>query len=224
MNLCVIGGHSGDEAVAAGALIHKYTRHGHRAVLLSLTNGDGGHPELSREEYRIQKDREAVEAAAVLGAEAVLFPISSGQLPVSNEVAEKMAAVFEEHKIDCIITHWRDCIHTDHVAAHYNTLKACQKWGKSVPVFFAENWEDSQNYCPEYRIALDPDDIDAWAKACNCFEFFRKCFYKFQYEKYYRNLFANHGFELRGKYGCALMPYRVPGPRGSDCIPGFDIL
>lgn len=224
MNLCVIGGHSGDEAVASGALIHKYTKNGHKAVLLSLTNGDGGHPELSREEYRIQKDREALEAAEILGAQAVLFPISSGQLPVSNEVAEKIVEVFEEHKIDVVITHWRDSIHTDHVAAHFNTLKACQKWGKGIPVFFAENWEDAQNFNPEYRIALSQEDVEVWAKACRSFEFFRKSFYQFQYERYYRNVFENHGLEMRREEpACVLMRYRHPGPHNMECIDGFPV-
>lgn len=221
MNLYVIGGHSGDEAVMAGALIHKYAKHGHRVFMVSMTNGDGGHPELSRSEYRIQKDREAAEAAEILGAECVLFPCSSGALQVGDEASGQLAELFQAAKPDLVITHWQGTVHRDHEAAHWNTIRAMKQSGNAeVPLYFAENWEDKKGFLPELWVMVDEEDVAAWEKACSCFQFFRDSFYKFPYRTYYKNLFQNRGLEARGTLASVLMPYRVLTRRIENEIPG----
>ena len=225
MNLYVIGGHSGDEAVMAGALIHKYTRNGHRVFLVSLTNGDGGHPELSRAEYRIQKDREAMEAAEILGAECVLFPRSSGALTVGDEAAGQLVELFQAAKPDLVFTHWRGSVHRDHEAAHWNTIRALKQSGHAdVPLYFAENWEDKAGFLPELWIRVDEADVAVWEKACSCFQFFRDSFYRFPYRNYYKNLFQVRGMEARGSFASVLMPCRIPGRQCKDEIPGCPLL
>jgi len=222
MNLYVIGGHSGDEAVMAGALVHKYVKHGHKAFFVGMTNGAGGHPTLSKEEYRIQKDREAAEAAAVLGAEPVLFPFSSRELVIGPEPQKMLADVFKQNKPDVVITHWRHSLHADHRGAHYNTLEALILSGnRNVPVFFAENWEDNVEFSPSIHVFLDEDDIAAWEKACNCFQFVREKFYKFRYTEYYKALMHIRGLEVSQEYATALMPYDPMGRFVQEDIPGF---
>ena len=53
----VVGAHAGDaEIMAAGALVAKYTKAGHDAVLVHLTPGERDTKTLSPEEYAEQKD------------------------------------------------------------------------------------------------------------------------------------------------------------------------
>ncbi|MBO4290755.1 MAG: PIG-L family deacetylase [Lachnospiraceae bacterium] len=206
MNLYVIGGHSGDEAVMAGALAHKYVSHGHKVFFVSMTNGDGGHPTLSREAYRIQKDREAAMAAQSLGAECILYPCSSGALNVGEEATGFLAELFRKSPPDLVITHWRGTIHRDHEAAHWNTIRTLKQSDFSeVPLYFAENWEDKKGFLPDLWLSVDETDIEAWEKACSCFQFFRDSFYKFSYRTYYRNLFQIHGLESRSASGFAVV-------------------
>ena len=122
--LMVVGGHSGDEAVMAGPIAARLIREGGSAVFVSVTNGDGGHHTLGRAEYAVQKDREAKASAARLGAECVLWPISSGSIEVSPERERELASLIRRYTPDTIITHWKDSIHRDHIAAHHLTVNA----------------------------------------------------------------------------------------------------
>ncbi len=219
--IVAVGGHSGDSEVMSGALLRKYIRHGHRVVLVGLTTGDGGHPTLSRPEYRIQKDREAREAASVLGAECRLFPYSSGSLAVSNEMRDELAGLLDGLHPDAVITHWRDSVHTDHAAAHCLTVKAMDRTGLSgkVPLFFGDNWEDRANYTPDLYVSVEPEDVGIWEKACSCYQFFRDGFYNFPYRQYYRNNYFNRGAEARKPLAAALMRWRIPGIDSQEQIP-----
>lgn len=225
MTILAIGGHSGDVEVMAGALLHKYARHGHRIISIGLTTGDGGHPTLSRPEYRKQKDREAVEAAGILGFECRLFSCSSGQLAVSVQVQEELAEIIRETRPEALITHWKESIHRDHTAAHYNALQALAlaKLPYSVPVFFGDNWEDRWAYCPDLLITLETEDVETWEKACASFQFFRDSFYQFPYRQYYRNLFFNRGAEGRVPLANALMHHNPTGRYTEKEIPGIPL-
>lgn len=64
--IMIVGGHSGDEAIMAGPIAARVVREGGSAVFVAMTNGDGGHPTLGRQEYAAQKNREAEAAAAAI--------------------------------------------------------------------------------------------------------------------------------------------------------------
>lgn len=213
----IVGGHSGDEEIMTGALAHRLVREGHTVRFVSLTNGDGGHPTLSRSEYAIQKERESAEAAAVIGAERVLYPASSGSLEISLEVQDFLAKEFRTYKPSLVITHWRGSIHRDHVAAYYNVkyavmLAAKSEYGEGEPykvpeVLYADNIEDPKDYTPNIIVETDESDERAWLESCSKYEFFRTAFYDFDYNRYYTGLHLMRG-QMSGKkynYGCALM-------------------
>lgn len=200
----VIGGHSGDEAIMAGTIAAKTVRNGGSCLFVSLTNGDGGHPKLSREQYAIQKNREAENAAKVLGAECVLWQISSKMLEATNENAVKLASVVREYKPDTVITHWKNSLNKDHAATYYIVEKAlslaidCKFEDGNMPieypqVFYGDNWEDADGFVPDIYALAEKQDEEKWLEACNCFEFFRESFYKFNYKGYYMALHRMRG-------------------------------
>lgn len=202
--LMVVGGHSGDEAVMAGPIVARVVREGGSAVLVAMTNGDGGHPTLGRTEYAAQKDREAAAAASVLGAECVLFKISSQRIAWSPEQEEALATLIRLHRPDTVITHWRDSIHRDHTATHHNTVAAIRRASDSSyrdgnephrvsALYFAENWEDAENFLPQEYVSFTEEDEERWLAACREFEFFRKGFYDFDYTTFYTSLHRMRG-------------------------------
>ena len=202
--LMIIGGHSGDEAVMAGAIAARVVREGGYAVLVALTNGDGGHPTLSRAEYAPQKDREAMAAAAHLGAACELWPVSSRGLEVSDANVRALVTLIRKHKPDTIITHWRDSIHADHVASYHLTVAAIREAAGTAiddgqerhavgTLYFGDNWEDAENYAPDIYYSFTEEDEAAWLRACREFEFFRDGFYSFNYTAYYEALHRMRG-------------------------------
>ena len=202
--LMVIGGHSGDEAISVGGIVAKVVREGGYCVFVALTNGDGGHPVLNRTQYAPQKDAEAYAAAKILGAECILWPVSSGHVAISPESEAKLATLIRTHKPDTIITHWRNSMHRDHVASYYNTVAAIGKAASPVfedgnepftveNLYFFDNWEDADDFKPQLYVSIQPEDEAKWLEACKCFEFFRESFYDFDYQTYYTSLHQVRG-------------------------------
>jgi LmbE family N-acetylglucosaminyl deacetylase len=198
-----IGGHAADMEFSAGATIAKYTSRGAQAVLLHLTAGEMGHPHLSGEEYARQKIDEAHRAAKILSAEARFLPYPDAGLPRNDEVAYAIVDVIREVRPDVVITHWRGSFHSDHINAHHNTMKAI--FYSALPsikrthpahepskVFFAENWEDMDDYVPD--LYLDVEDVyDRWVEAASQYELFSGSVSGFRYRDYYQALTITRG-------------------------------
>lgn len=235
--IMVVGGHSGDEAVMAGAIICKYTSRGHKAHIVSMTHGDGGHPTLSRAEYRPQKEAESKRAAEVLGASTFVCPASAdGRLEVSLNMQQVLAGQIREHCPDLIITHWKGSFHRDHVASYYNVqyamrLAADEEHKSSLPPFkvkeclYAENWEDLDGYNADIYVEMSQAEQDAWQKACESFEFFRVGFYNFNYCRFYKALHMVRGQLSRKNLplACTLMRRPAPPMQVGDSLPGMPL-
>jgi LmbE family N-acetylglucosaminyl deacetylase len=202
-SILAIGGHAADMEFSAGAAIAKYTAAGAEAVLLHLTAGEMGHPWLSGEAYAKQKIEEAHRAAKILGGEARFLPYPDAGLPRNDEVAYAIMDVIREVRPDVVITHWRGSFHSDHNNTHYNTLQAlfyaalpsikrAHPAHTPAQVFFAENWEDMDDYVPE--IYLDTEDVyDRWVEAASQYELFSGTVSGFRYRDYYEALATMRG-------------------------------
>jgi LmbE family N-acetylglucosaminyl deacetylase len=217
-SIMVVGGHSGDEIVMAGGLLCKCASRGDKIHLVSITQGCGGHPTLPRSEYRKQKESEALACAKLLGATTYFFPYPSRESEISLEAQKILANEIRKHRPDVVITHWKGSVHRDHASAYFNTVYALGLAADlnfkteyepfaAANLYFAENWEDPENYSPDIYVSLSQQDVDDWLKCCECFQFFRESFYEFDYKRYYLSLFACRG-QLCGKnlpYACTFM-------------------
>ena len=174
--ILAIGAHAGDVELTSGALLAKQHRLGDRVVILHLTLGEGGNPRLPPARYADQKRREAVEAAAALGAEVMFGPYRDGELPDDDAARRYVADVIRTVKPTFVITHWRESIHKDHTAASRIAtdavlLASLEGVKTEYPpfrgvrgVWYAENWEDAAGFQPYISVDVT-SAIDAWRTA-----------------------------------------------------------
>jgi LmbE family N-acetylglucosaminyl deacetylase len=199
-----IGAHAGDMEVTAGAALARASRQGAKVVLLHLSLGESGNPRKSAADYGKQKREEALAAAKVLNAEARFGPWADGSVRDTPEAEEFVAQVIREVKPTQIITHWKNSIHQDHSATYYianhaTLLASITGWRGAKAVWYAENWEDRDGFQP-YLYLDTTEDMDAWRKATQCYEFLRGGISAFPYLQYYEGLSSVRGAEARKRH------------------------
>lgn len=233
-HLLVIGAHAFDAEVTAGAVIAKYTKRGDKVTIVHLTRGEKGHPKLSPEQYARQKRQEAEGVAKALGAEVRFLPHEDGELPLNEEVKFEICDLIRELKPDIVITHWKESFHKDHVNTYYNVMDAL--FYAAVPgikrsfpahrvkqLFFAENWEDAQDFKPEIYIDIS-DVFELWVDALNQYAVFREEVTDFSYKKYYKALAILRGAESGFKHAEAFMIPEMARKRKLQFFPSRERL
>jgi LmbE family N-acetylglucosaminyl deacetylase len=202
-----VGAHAGDMEVSAGAALARASRTGARVVLLHLTLGENGHPRTPAAEYAKQKREEAELAAKALGGEARFGLWTDASLRSGKDAGEFVAQVIKDVKATHIITHWKNSIHPDHEAAytianHAALLTAVGGWKGVRSIVYAENWEDPEGFQP-YMFVDTTDDMAAWRKAVQCYEFLRGGVSAFPYLQYYEGLSMVRGAQARKMHATA---------------------
>jgi LmbE family N-acetylglucosaminyl deacetylase len=204
--ILAVGAHAGDMEITAGAVLAKQAKAGDRIVFLHLSLGEGGNPRMSADEYGRQKRREAEEAASVIKAEVLFGPYKDGEIPNTEEGRRYVADVIRQVKPTHIISHWKNSLHKDHVAAGAITVDAVLLASlpgvqSSFPphrgvrrLLFAENWEDAEDFHPYIYIDVS-DAREDWEKCVTQYEFIRGGISSFPYHEYYRALFRIRGAE-----------------------------
>jgi LmbE family N-acetylglucosaminyl deacetylase len=202
--ILAVGAHAGDVELTSGALLAKQHRLGDRVVILHLTLGEGGNPRMPSLRYADQKRREAVEAAATLGAEVLFGPYRDGELPDDDAARRYVADVIRSVKPTFVITHWRESIHKDHAAASRIVTDAVLLASldgvrtEHAPyrgvrgVWYAENWEDASGFQPYLSVDVT-SAIDTWRSAVTKYEFVRGGVSDFRYLDYYDALSIMRG-------------------------------
>jgi len=166
---------------SAGATLLKHALAGWETHIVQLTLGEKGHAKLSPAEYGAQKRREAEAACEALRATAHFLPHADGELAASDEVAREIATLFRQLQPEVIIAHWRQSIHTDHVAAHHLARRAFfmaanphfglgvdlprARWARTV---YADNWEDAEGFRPYIYVDIS-EAMAEWRRAFECF-------------------------------------------------------
>ncbi len=206
ITILAIGAHAGDMEISCGALLAKQVKLGDRVVLLHLTLGEGGNPRMAADDYGRQKRKEAEAAAAVLGADVIFGKYRDGELPGDAEAVRYVVDVIRQVKPSCIITHWKDGLHRDHVMANYLTreallLASLPSFASQYPahrgvrrVLYTENWEDKDGFFP-YTYFDTSDSLQIWEKCVKEYELFRGGISSFPYFDYYRSLSVVRGAE-----------------------------
>jgi LmbE family N-acetylglucosaminyl deacetylase len=214
----VIGAHAADAEIMGGATVLKHVDAGWKAVMVHMTPGEKGHPQLSPEEYKAIKDVEAENAARLLGAESVMMPWPDGELPVNEDVQMAIADVIRQYRPSVILTHWNGSFHRDHNNTYTNVIASLffaglktfvREYPPHVPdeLYFAENWEDVENFVPE--VYLDITDVfDRYIEAIHAYSLFRQEVVSFRYEQWYRGASEMRGAEVGYDRAVGLMPYK----------------
>jgi len=204
--ILAIGAHPGDMEVTCGALLAKQVKRGDRVVLLHLTAGEGGNPRLSSEAYGEQKRREARAAAQVIGAEVIFGTFADGQLENNDQTRRFVSDVVRQTKPAYVITHWKNGLHKDHIAAYYITadavlLASLEGYKTENPphrgiraVYYTENWEDKPEFSPYVYVDVS-DSLDLWEQCVKQYELIRGGISSFPYFEYYQSLARLRGAE-----------------------------
>jgi len=209
-----IGAHAGDAEIASGIALANAVNSGKKVAMCHLTLGEKGHPNMSPQDYAELKREEAVAAADVIGAELYVLAYLDGTLPVNDEVKHAIADVVRECRPDVIITHHSKSIHKDHVNCHanvpdaifYAALKAFETDREphfARTLYFAENWEDKEDFTPEVILEVTEGDLELWRKMALCYSLFRGEVVTFPYVEYYEKLARLRGIENYCSYAVA---------------------
>ena len=216
--IMVIGAHAADAELMGGAAVLTHQRQGWRSVLVHLTLGEKGSKTLSAEEYSEVKREEAARAAEVLGSEIEILPYLDGELPINDEVQWQIADLIRKYRPDVILTHWKGSIHTDHTNCYENVLASLffaglktfvREYPNHYPraIYFAENWEDQEDFVPEVYLDTS-DDWETYHKAASCYSLISAEDAPFRYLQWYEGTSRARGAERHLDRAVALMPYR----------------
>jgi len=113
LNILVIGAHP-DDPEKVGGSAYNWIQQGHNVVLVSVTNGNAGHHELTRDQLERTRRDEARRAGEVIGAKYIVLDINDGELMPTFENRLKIIRLIREHKADIVITHRPYDYHPDH--------------------------------------------------------------------------------------------------------------
>jgi len=203
--IIVIGARAADAEIMGVAVVLKHVDAGWNTVMMHMTPGEKGHLELSLEEYKVIKEQEADNAAKLLGAESVTMPWADGELLVNEGVQMALADVIHQYRPTIILTHWNGSFHRDHNNTYHNVLASLffarlKTFVREYPphgpeaTYFAENWEDMENFRPE--IYVDTTAVfDRYIEMIHAYSLFRGEVVPFQYEQWYRGASRMRGAE-----------------------------
>jgi LmbE family N-acetylglucosaminyl deacetylase len=147
-----------------------------------------------------------------------MMPWPDGELPVNEDVQMAVGDVIREHKPTVILTHWKGSFHRDHNNTYTNVLASLffaglRTFEREFPahsperIYFAENWEDMENFRPE--IYIDTTDVfDRYIEAIHAYSLFRGEVVSFRYEQWYRGASKMRGAEAGFDQAVALMPHK----------------
>lgn len=202
--ILAIGAHAGDMELTTGAVLAGARQRGDRVVLLHLTLGEGGNPALTPATYGEQKRREALAVGEALGAEVRFGPYRDGELPNDDATRRWVADQIRDVRPTHVLTHWKDGMHKDHVAASAVVRDAVllaslpgvvtdhPAWRGVRAVWYADNWEDAPGFTPFVYVAVN-DAFEQWRSAVARYEFVHGKTSGFPYLDYYSALATVRG-------------------------------
>ncbi|MBP3191679.1 PIG-L deacetylase family protein [Natronogracilivirga saccharolytica] len=209
--ILAIGAHAGDMEVSCGAVLAKHAKMGNRVIMLHLTLGERGHPEMSPDAYADQKKQEAENAAEILGSEVIFGPYSDAEIPDNDEARNYVSEIIRKTKPTHVITHWKNSIHKDHSATHSIVtdavlLASLEGIESDHPrhrgvrgIYFTENWEDMEGFEPYIFVDVS-GSFQLWKEAVAEYEFIVGDISTFPYFEYYSSLATVRGALARSDY------------------------
>jgi LmbE family N-acetylglucosaminyl deacetylase len=104
-NVLAVGAHPDDVEILCSGTLAKLANAGHRVTVAHVTNGDVGHYQIPAKELAEIREREAAEAARVIGAASIGLGFHDFGVYDDWETLHRFADVIRRVKPDVIITH-----------------------------------------------------------------------------------------------------------------------
>jgi LmbE family N-acetylglucosaminyl deacetylase len=141
----VVSPHPDDESIGCGGALRRHVVEGDEVQVVFLTSGEqGGHGTPPEETARV-REREASDAARILGVASIEFwREPDGALCERPELAARLAQALEERRTDVVYVPHADDGHDDHRAASRVVAQAAaaarQRLGSAIEVLGFEVW------------------------------------------------------------------------------------
>ncbi|HEV2397190.1 MAG TPA: PIG-L family deacetylase [Candidatus Sulfotelmatobacter sp.] len=214
--LMAIAAHPGDGMFTMGAAMAQQIERGGSAMLLSLSIGEKGAPKnIPVAEYGEMQRTATLKAVQLLKAEAAFLTYPDAEVPFNEEICLQVGDSIREYKPDIVVTHWTGSWHKDHQncyrivqdAVFYAALATLPR--KNPPhsvskIFYADNWEDAQNFAADTYLDIEPV-YEKWLQACDFYPMWRGQTGFFRYNDYYSSLAVMRGCLSNFKHAVALM-------------------
>lgn len=114
LRIIVFGAHPDDAEYKAGGSAALWAKAGHAVKLVSVTNGDIGHWEMSGGQLAKRRTEESALVAQRLGAESEVLDIHDGELLPTLENRRTITRLIRDWKADVVICHRPWDYHPDH--------------------------------------------------------------------------------------------------------------
>ncbi len=137
--ILVVGAHPDDEAIGCGGALRRHALDGDGVRALFLTSGEqGGH---GIEHAGETREREALQAAQILGIEDVQFwHEPDGRLRARRELVQRLAELIDASRPSLIYAPHSGDDHPDHRCAARLTARAAVASGHRVQIRYYEIW------------------------------------------------------------------------------------
>jgi LmbE family N-acetylglucosaminyl deacetylase len=210
-----IAAHPGDAVFTMGAAVAAHVHNGGKGVFVSLTLGERGAPaSIPVDRYGEMQRAASEKAAKLVGASFEILTYPDAEIPLTDQPALEVCDVIRKHKPDIVITHWSGSWHKDHQGCHMIVRDAVFYAGLGTmtrtdppyavrKLFYADNWEDADNYKPDTYLDITPV-FDKWMSACDAYPMWRGET-GFRYNDYYSSLAVTRGCLSGFRYATALM-------------------
>ncbi|RLG29005.1 hypothetical protein DRN97_12575 [Methanosarcinales archaeon] len=117
MRVLAFGAHPDDIEVGMGGTIARYSKNKHDVIMVIATIPN----------KKNIRQKEAENAAEILGAELLILDIDPNRMIFSRELVRRLDEVIQEYSPDIVYTHWNHDSHQDHVAVANAVIAATRK-------------------------------------------------------------------------------------------------
>jgi LmbE family N-acetylglucosaminyl deacetylase len=137
----VLSPHPDDEAIGCGGTICRHVAGGDEVRVIFLTSGEAGGHGASAAETAVVREREAAEAAEILGVKRIEFwRAPDGKLRAGAALVSRLEAYLREYSPDFVYTTHSEEAHSDHKGAPRLLRAALDKVGTWPQVRLFEIW------------------------------------------------------------------------------------
>lgn len=177
MNYLIVVAHPDDEALGAGATIHKLIQQGHKVAVATMANHATARANIS--DTLAADQNEAFKIMGVCKSYAADFPNIKMNTVPHLDLVQFIESCIEDFGAEAIITHHPSDTNNDHVQTSYAAQAACRiaQRKEGIPslklVLFMEimsstEWSfdsSSKKFDPNYFVEIGHDGLDLKLKA-----------------------------------------------------------
>lgn len=167
LKIVLAGAHPDDPETGAGGSAARWQKEGHEVHIAYLTKGEAGIEGISPAKAAEIREKEALEACAILQARAHFLGQIDGNCEVNTYWYDLIKDFLKEIQPDVLLTHWPLDTHRDHRACSVLFYDAWLYLNQACPLYFYEVMSgiQTQNFHPTHYIDIS-ETIEIKHKAC----------------------------------------------------------